>query len=233
MDSGYAAIAPSPSPAAINAGPATIMSGPGGVSSVCVFEAAINTVNAAVIMLMAQRTIRLRSGGPLSDCSSFASRRAGVAGQPVSCWGMARMKFGAINLDVPDDWEDQSIITLVKRPNSMAGVRDLTRNFMISRAPADGSFDVDALAEIQMQSLQAALDDLQVIDEGALEIGEYSVRTREIRFSTPDKGLVQQLHAHLVHGAYAYTIVGTGSAGLAFDGLRKELLQIISSFSIE
>ena len=146
---------------------------------------------------------------------------------------MASMQFGAINLDVPDDWEDQSVITLVKRPKAMAGVRDLTRNLMISRAPADGTFDGDALAEIQMESLKAALDDLEVVDEGTLEIGEHSARTREIRFSTPEKGLVQQLHVHVLHGAYAYTIVGTGSAGLAFDGLRKDLLKIVSSFSVE
>lgn len=151
-------------------------------------------------------------------------------------WAMPAHSFGRLRLDIPDGWQDQSIITLVKPPKgrmATAGVTDVTRNLIISRAEADGSFTAAELAAVNLESLQAALPDLKVISEETVEVAGQPAIAREIQFATPEKGLVQQLQVFVIVGDLALTCVATGSAGLSFSNLRKEALKIFQGMAIE
>ncbi len=149
---------------------------------------------------------------------------------------MSARSFGRIRLDVPDDWQDQSIITLVKPPKgrmATAGVTDVTRNIIINRAEADGSFTAAELAAVHLESLQAALPDLKVISEETVEVSGQPAIAREVQFATSEKGLVQQLHLFVIVDDLALTCIATGSAGLSFSNLRKEVLKIFQGMTVE
>ena len=148
---------------------------------------------------------------------------------------MATQSYGALTLDLPEPWEDQSILTFVKRPKgrmATASVQDMTRNLVINRARADGSFDAEDLAAHHLEGLRAAIPDVEVLGEERLEIAGSPAVAREVRFSTPTKGVAQQLHVFVVHETLALTCVGTGSAGLAFNTRRKEMLAILQSLQV-
>ena len=149
---------------------------------------------------------------------------------------MASHTFGALTLDLPGEWEDQTILTFVKRPKARmatAAVQDMNRNLIISRAWADGTFDVHDLAATHLEGLKAAIPDLEVLKEDTAEIAGAPALLREVRFATPSSGIAQQLHVFVVRGELALTCVGTGSAGMAFQWLRKEMLGILESLQVQ
>ena len=142
-------------------------------------------------------------------------------------------RFGDLELALPPKWTDQSVLTFVRpsdRPAGVAGAPDLQRNFVLVRAPADGSFGLKDLAPQHLARLQAAIPQIEGLKEGEEVIDGAPALIREVRFPTPGHGLAQQLHVFLIHGDQAFTMVGTGSAGLVFEGLRKELLLLVRSF---
>lgn len=149
---------------------------------------------------------------------------------------MVLQRYGALSLDLSEDWEDQSILTFVRRPRARmatAAVQDMARNLVINRAPCDGSFDAADLAAHHLESLKAALPDVEILKEEQLDLAGSAAVVREVRFSTPTKGLAQQLHAFVVKDELVLTCVGTASAGMAFQGLRKELMDILQSLRVD
>ena len=141
-------------------------------------------------------------------------------------------RYGDLELELPPKWSDQSVLTFVRppdRPAGVAGAPDLQRNFVLVRAPADGTFDTRALADQHLASLRTALPNLEVLGESEETVDGAKALLREVRFPTPAHGLAQQLHVFVILGNQAFTMVGTGSAGLVFNTLKKELLSIVRS----
>lgn len=149
---------------------------------------------------------------------------------------MSRQSFGALSLDLPSDWEDQSLLTFIKRPKgrmATAAVQDMTRNLVINRIPADGSFTAEDLADLHFDSLRASIPDLEVLREESLEVLGAPAVLKEVSFSTPTKGVAQQLQVFVVLEELALSCVGTGNAGMAFQTLRKDVLGILDSLELE
>ena len=100
---------------------------------------------------------------------------------------MASHTFGALTLDLPGEWEDQTILTFVKRPKARmatAAVQDMNRNLIISRAWADGTCDVHDLAATHLEGLKAAIPDLEVLKEDTAEIAGAPSPLREVLSAT-------------------------------------------------
>jgi hypothetical protein len=144
---------------------------------------------------------------------------------------MALHRFGPIEIDVPPQWSDQSVLTLV-RDETGARPQELRRNFVITRAPFDGSFTLEDLARGHFAALSAQVPNITLVGESLLEIDGLPAFAREVRFPTPQHGVAQQLHVFHIRGDTAYTMVGIGSAGVAFEKTRAELLGIVTSFRV-
>jgi hypothetical protein len=142
-------------------------------------------------------------------------------------------RFGTIELDVPPEWSDQSVLTFVRETDeTRARATELRRNFVITRAPFDGSFSLDELSRGHLSALTAQVPNISVVREEMLEIDGVPAFAREVRFPTPQHGLAQQLHVFHIRGDTAYTMVGIGSAGVAFERTRDELLAIVKSLRV-
>jgi hypothetical protein len=139
-------------------------------------------------------------------------------------------RFGAIELDVPEEWSDQSVLTLVR--DQTKPPTQLRQNFVITRAPFDGSYQLDELAQAHLSALSAQVPGISVVREEKIEIDGLPAIAREVKFPTPQHGTAQQLHVFHIRGDTAYTMVGIGSAGAAFERTRTELLGIVKSFKV-
>ena len=139
-------------------------------------------------------------------------------------------RFGAIELDVPEEWSDQSVLTLVR--DQTKPPTPLRQNFVITRAPFDGSYTLDDLANAHLSALRAQVPGINVVGEERIDIDGLPAIAREVRFPTPQHGTAQQIHVFHIRGATAYTMVGIGSAGAAFEKTRNELLGIVKSFRV-
>jgi hypothetical protein len=140
------------------------------------------------------------------------------------------MRFGELELVLPPGWSDQSVLTFVRAPDAPSRMPELQKNLVLVRAPADGSFTVQELAEKHLASLKAAVPKIEVVKESPLTIDGAPALMREVRFGTPAHGLAQQLHVFVIKGDLAFTMVGTASAGLVFEAFRPELMGLVSSF---
>jgi hypothetical protein len=140
--------------------------------------------------------------------------------------------FGTIEVEVPPEWSDQSVLTLVREESSSKN-QTLRRNFVITRAPFDGTFTLEDLARGHFAALTSQVPNISLVREELIEIDGLPAFTREIRFPTPQHGLAQQLHVFHIRGDTAYTMVGIGSAGVAFEPTRQELLAIVKSFRVK
>lgn len=154
----------------------------------------------------------------------------------VECAPMVLHRFGTLELDVPPEWSDQSVITFVREDETKASrikTPELKKNFVLTRAPFDGSYTLEELSRAHLAALRAQVPKIEVLREETIDVDSQPAMVREIRFPTPEHGLAQQLHVFLIRGRTAYTMVGLGSAGLAFDATRTELLAIIQSLRIK
>ena len=145
---------------------------------------------------------------------------------------MVLHRFGTIEIEVPPEWSDQSVLTLVREENASKN-QILRRNFVITRAPFDGTFTLEELARGHFAALSGQVPNITLVKEELIEIDGLPAFIREIRFPTPQHGLAQQLHVFHIRGDTAYTMVGIGSAGVAFDPTRDELLEIVKSFRVK
>ena len=145
---------------------------------------------------------------------------------------MAIHRFGTIELDVPPEWSDQSVVSLVREFGEGERTQELRRNFVITRAPFDQTFTLEELARGHLAALTAQVPNLSVVREERIDIDGLPAFVREVRFPTPQHGLAQQLHVFHIKGDTAFTMVGIGSAGAAIDRTRDELLGIVKSFRV-
>ncbi len=144
---------------------------------------------------------------------------------------MAIQRFGVLELDVPPEWTDHSVLTLVRKDTERAS-STLGRNFVLTRAPFDGTFTIEELAAAHLAALRGSLPKIDVIREELIQIGDEPALARDVRFATPQHGLAQQIHVFFIHGDTAYTMVGIGPAGLAFEAIRAEVLGIVKSLRV-
>jgi hypothetical protein len=143
---------------------------------------------------------------------------------------MVLHRFGALEIDVPTQWSDQSTITFVRDQSKPPS--KLRENFVITRAPFDGSYTLEDLARAHLDGLRAQVPGVSVASEEKIEIDGLPAIAREVRFPTPQHGTAQQLHVFHIRGDLAYTMVGIGSAGPAFERTRDELFAIVKSLKV-
>jgi hypothetical protein len=149
---------------------------------------------------------------------------------------MTRRTFNDISFDVPDDWVDTSIVTLLApspKPVQMlrAKTSDSERpSVTMTRADVRGvAYELEDYALAQEKILRELLDDLEVTDRGAAKAGGVDVVTREVKFKDPEGQVMRQSHAYFRMGDTMHTLTATGTHDLSFEPVKKQLEAMLAS----
>ena len=153
---------------------------------------------------------------------------------------MSRTHYGNINLQIPDDWEDASIITLLPpTPESFSmlttkGVGQQQPNLVIRRQSFSGEApDLEAFANAQEQMMRQLTEDVKVLSRETLTLsnsGRPSI-LREFSFRA-EPSYIQQLHVYFVVDQQVLTACGTGAADASFGKLRTSFLDLLHSIEL-
>jgi len=146
---------------------------------------------------------------------------------------MTKVIYHGVELTVPSEWEDASVVTLLgKKPDRPTMMRaklesDERPNIVLGRHPL-GKLDIDLeiFAEGQTQLMHRLMDGLRVLETGRVKIGgEGGIDgvVREYAFKGPD-GVLQQIQVYFQRGGDIFMLTGTGSHDTTFDTLRQAVL---------
>ena len=95
--------------------------------------------------------------------------------------------------DLPEGWEDRSMITLVGAAGATGatGATGFAPNVVIMRQRVAPQTNIEAYAREQRAATEAEIDDLEVIDERAATVGGAPAFQRLQRFSAQGRRLQQ------------------------------------------
>lgn len=141
---------------------------------------------------------------------------------------MASEKFVANgwSAEMPDGWEDRSMITLVGTESAQSG---FASNIVVTKQRTD--LGVEEFARLQTDLMRAELNggELQILDERAVEIGGVSSYQRLQRFDAGGGKIIQQVQTFFSGDAAIYTLTGTASLE-EFDEAIPAFKRFVESF---
>lgn len=142
---------------------------------------------------------------------------------------MAAEKFTANGwtADLPDGWEDRSMITLVGEIDASG----FASNIVVTRQLIDSETSLADFASIQAEMMRNEVGNLQVLDERAIDIGGVPAFQRLQRFSVNENQIIQQVQTYFLHGKMIFAITGTATLE-AFDRSIPAFKKFVETFKI-
>ena len=152
---------------------------------------------------------------------------------------MTRATFHHITLDIPDGWEDGTLVTLLG-PEQKA--LDLMRHNGASEAPERPSLimkrvevtsrevSLDEFAAAQEEVMRSMAPDTKTLAKETVKIAGQDAQTREFAFTAPPRAL-RQWQAYLYAGDAFYVICGTATNDSRFDAHKKIFVAVVESLS--
>ena len=150
---------------------------------------------------------------------------------------MPRATFNDVTLDIPDGWQDNTVVNLVGPATEHTGLP--TANPTVGDAPnivikrdvlTTGNLDLASLGTAQEEMMRVLMPELQVTARGEAVIGPTRVRaiTREYAFKGPTRALAQVQVYWLVGPAF-YVLCGTASVGQGFAEVKKRVSDVLAT----
>ena|SRR5688572_31155963 len=146
-----------------------------------------------------------------------------------------RQTYGSLTLEVPDDFEDETIIILRAPPGPSATPLRIPRGetgrvtFVVKRVPLQADpLPLDRLAKAEAEMLSATIPGLTVSEQEMRSIGGKEAILFEVGFAGPE-GPLRQAHLSLVKGRWFLGFVATAPDDLAFPSIRERLLELAAS----
>ncbi len=125
-------------------------------------------------------------------------------------------------LNLPDGWQDGSLITLIG-PTSASG---FAANVVFTREDVSGETTIEEFAAAQA----SAIDNLEILDERALTLGELPAFQRLQRFELEGRSL-QQLQTFVLYLTKIFTITCTAEIA-EFETNAAAFREIVNSFQL-
>ena len=129
--------------------------------------------------------------------------------------------------DLPAGWEDRSMITLVGETDASG----FASNIVVTRQKVDAGTSVEDYAAIQGDLMQAEIENLQILDERAIEINGAQAFQRLHRFEIDGGQFIQQVQTFFLAGDIVFAITGTATLE-AFDRSIPAFRQFVETFQI-
>ena len=114
--------------------------------------------------------------------------------------------------DLPDGWEDRSMITLVGETDASG----FAANIIVTRQKIDAPTSIREYAAGQAEMMRAEIENLQILDERAIELDGAEAFQRLQRFSVDGAQIIQQVQTFFLAGETIFAVTGTATLE-AFD----------------
>jgi len=148
----------------------------------------------------------------------------------------SRANFNGVHIDIPEGWQDDSLITLVGpappefKTMSLRQTPSQRPNVVLKRAHVLGEpVDLDGFAKIQERQMSEIGQQVEVLDRGEITIDEQarSIRalTVDFQLSTPPL-ILRQLQIYFQVQQEFFILCGTAMVDDKFPKLRQQLLDI-------
>ena len=129
--------------------------------------------------------------------------------------------------DLPSGWEDRSMITLVGETDASG----FASNIVVTRQRVDAGTSVEDYAAVQADMMNAEIENLQVLDERAIEVNGVESFQRLHRFPIDGGQIIQQVQTFFLAGDTVFAITGTATLE-AFDRSIPAFKQFVETFQI-
>lgn len=139
-----------------------------------------------------------------------------------------RMKFqgGNFALDVPDDWQDRSIISFV----ATVAPTEFAPNTVITREPIDADASVEDYANRQFAVTQAEVEGLKIVEQNNTTVG--GKPAVQINQKIAAHGLnLQQLQTFILGDEEIFIVTCTATAA-SFEQHLPRFQKIVESFRL-
>jgi len=129
--------------------------------------------------------------------------------------------------DLPDGWEDRSMITLVGETDASG----FASNIVVTRQTVDAETSLADYASIQAEMMRNEVGNLQILDERAIEINGAPAFQRLQRFLVNEAQIIQQVQTYFLHGKTIFAITGTATLE-GFDRSIPAFKKFVETFKI-
>jgi hypothetical protein len=138
---------------------------------------------------------------------------------------MLKRTFNTVEISVPEDWADDSVITMVAPPDGQ-----FRANLLVTRAEFDG-VDVAAYARGEIKEIRKAVKKHVVHREEPTEVGGRPAFVLEHSFRSPENVQLRQIQTFVANGRTVYTLALT-SEDASFENLRERFGAIARTFRV-
>jgi hypothetical protein len=129
--------------------------------------------------------------------------------------------------DLPDGWEDRSMITLVGETDASG----FAANIVVTRQKVETGTSVEDYAAIQAEMMLGEIENLQILDERAIYINGAKAFQRLQRFSVGGAQIIQQVQTFFLAGEIVFAVTGTATLE-AFDHSIPAFKKFVETFQI-
>lgn len=142
---------------------------------------------------------------------------------------MPRATHRDLAFELPDDWEDATVVTLLGPPGAGAE----RPNVVLARKPVgDAAVDLDAFAAGQEQLIRSMATGvrrtaLEPVLVGGPSLGVHAVQ-QELAFDGPS-GRVRQRHAYFQWAGSFFVLTATAPEGSGFDAAAAQLERMLGT----
>ena len=149
-----------------------------------------------------------------------------------------KQTYGSLTLEVPDDFEDETIIILRAPPKASAAPLRVSRGpiaratFVVKRVPLQGDpLPLERLARAEAEMLSASIPGVSVSEHEVRAIGGREAILFEVGFTGPE-GPMRQAHVSMLMGRSFVGFVATAPDDLAFASIRERLLELAAPAAV-
>ena len=147
---------------------------------------------------------------------------------------MTKRIYGALALDVPSGFDDESVVIL-KAPAATPAVKMRAPSgearrptLVVRRVSLASDASLTELVDAEERALTGAVPGLAFTERTAHTVGGLDAVVRELTIPAPD-GTVRQVHVSVRANAALYVFVATALDDLEFASTRATLLSVVDS----
>lgn len=138
---------------------------------------------------------------------------------------MANLLFNQLEIDLPDEWVDLSVITVVAREATT-----FRPNVVITREQTNAD-DLEAYAKKQIREFRKQMKRYAVHREERMEVGAREAYLLEHSFMSPENVPVRQIQVYVPDGALVLALSFTHAED-QFETLRETFETAVRSFRL-
>jgi hypothetical protein len=157
---------------------------------------------------------------------------------------MTRAFIGGLSLEIPNGWDDHTIVTLVSPPleaqkliRAKPAAEERLSIVMKREAIPGAPPPMDTFAEAQEELMARLMPGSRVDAKGQVTIGTgeaaLEAMTREFVIPNTPNGELRQIQIYFFVGRSFFVLAGTAPNDKRFESARKEFLRVASGIRIE